>query len=222
MEGFDDSENNEGINDRIDGGNVTSDDDDDDSDDDSDDDRDDDHRSPLHPSSPSHQIRSSTSPAYSSIRGKTKVYSKLRSLDLDVDPLIDNFGVNRVLQRGKVVLLQRKYHQFQDTVLDKESNDKEAVDVRSKKFTQSENKELEKRAAISHSAVSRLGVQTERSKKSRQLKSHLRDPFVEETEQGSSKAATSDLPYEDYEQALVSPWSRSPARLTGCFERFIR
>jgi hypothetical protein len=43
-----------------------------------------------------------------------KVYPKLEPLNLEDEPLIDNIGVRRVLNRGAIVVLSREYHDLEE------------------------------------------------------------------------------------------------------------
>ncbi|KAK9459918.1 uncharacterized protein V1516DRAFT_678395 [Lipomyces oligophaga] len=121
-------------------------------------------------------------------RGTARVFSALRPLESDVDPLIDSVGVTRVLHRGKLVLLQREYRNLQ---LDHERIEAE-------------------RKASQYSATSDATIVDKRSTRiaSNNCKSRVRPRFRDPFEDSSRLL---DMPYEDYEQALHSPWTNSPA-----------
>ncbi|KAK9490280.1 hypothetical protein V1508DRAFT_425327 [Lipomyces doorenjongii] len=155
--------------------------------------------------------------------GIARIYSALRPLESDIDPLIDSLGVSRVLQRGKVVLLQREYRNFQDTATGStQSKDKTAAtEPRDRRHstalspslrgsvqsnTGDESVSLE-RPPLSH----RSAFAEKKDRLKTKLKPKLRDPFDDVGANLVLQSASADLPYEDYEQALLSPWSHSPA-----------
>ncbi|KAK3717957.1 hypothetical protein LTR37_005383 [Vermiconidia calcicola] len=128
-------------------------------------------------------------PAFSSIAGGVdagpyaEVFSSLRSLDHEVRPLIEPGGVNRVLDRGRVVTVTRDYVP--------ESSD--AKDDRQPGATPGQAETPEPPPT----AVRQL--ETER------IFGNYRSVF-------SSDNAPSQLrDYEEYEQHPTSPWSQSPA-----------
>ncbi|KAK9477341.1 hypothetical protein V1514DRAFT_334156 [Lipomyces japonicus] len=145
--------------------------------------------------------------------GTTRVYSALRPLDSDIDPLIDNLGVNRVIQRGKIVLLQREYRSFDDGNANT-SNDVDDDQIQHDSVSVSIDDR--RRSVLSDGSGDRPALQHRnafvdvKEKKRSFFKPKLRDPFEDNTSLVPPGTSNS-LPYEDYEQALSSPWSHSPA-----------
>ncbi|KAK9450785.1 uncharacterized protein V1518DRAFT_411701 [Limtongia smithiae] len=139
-------------------------------------------------------------------QGVAKIYSALRPLESDIDPLIDSSGVNRVIQRGKLVLLQREYRNLDDV----QASDSTPPESRTRSPLS--------RKQSAYSNVSESSVTTERpqlhhrnafaTRMNKFMKPPLRDPFDESS---TPPFAAGDLSYEDYEQVLLSPWSNSPA-----------
>ncbi|KAK7208204.1 hypothetical protein BZA70DRAFT_273140 [Myxozyma melibiosi] len=141
--------------------------------------------------------------------GVAKIYTSLRPLESDVDPIIDSLGVSRVLHRGKVAVLQREYRNLQRSPESQPNGSKP--------------EELKRPAVLAgsrkHSTVSTVSDASTITEQRPSLphrnaftkskkKPMLRDPF----DNGSVSAqALYNLPYEDYEQCLLSPWSHSPA-----------
>ncbi|KAK9249486.1 hypothetical protein V1506DRAFT_526080 [Lipomyces tetrasporus] len=148
-----------------------------------------------------------------------RIYSTLRSLESDIDPLIDGLGVSRVLQRGKVVLLQREYRNFQDTTTQRKGR-KADTEPRGRRhstaLSPSRSGSLQSNTgeglSVERPALPHRNAFTEKKDRLKTtLKPKLRDPFDDAGGSLMPHARSSDLPYEDYEQAILSPWSHSPA-----------
>ncbi|KAK9371216.1 hypothetical protein V1509DRAFT_636895 [Lipomyces kononenkoae] len=155
--------------------------------------------------------------------GIPKIYSALRPLDSDIDPLIDSLGVSRVLQRGKVVLLQREYRNFPGNIAEatKTNSIDATVDQQNRRLptavpaagsasvpsTTEEGPVPLERPPLSH----RNAFAERKDRLKAKGKPKLRDPFDDMNGSLPLLSTSADLPYEDYEQALLSPWSHSPA-----------
>lgn len=116
-----------------------------------------------------------------------KVHSTLRALDSDDEPLIDNYGVKRVLDRGSIVILSREYR------------DPEQIKRREDEILAAHKKELEETSPTS--------TEPKRSES-------VRSAVLAAWEQTFFKPPEAGRPpprYEEYEQPLASPWSQSPA-----------
>ncbi|KAF1945675.1 autoinducer 2 sensor kinase/phosphatase-like protein luxQ [Clathrospora elynae] len=141
----------------------------------------------------SHSFSGSTSrgghalsdPEYSSLGESsppTAVYHVLRALDHEPDALIDNTGVSRVLERGRLVTLTRDYStSFSASKDDHAENDKPEQSKPSALQSSAAAQEAQKIPAARGRAT--LGVN---------------DPRLQPR-------------YEEYEQFPSSPWAQSPA-----------
>ncbi|KAK3321221.1 hypothetical protein B0T19DRAFT_360093 [Cercophora scortea] len=144
--------------------------------------------------------------------GQGKVLNVLQALDYEADPLIDHNGVQRVLERGRVVALTRTYPYLDQTSADNKPSDVKAVS--SGNSPEGARKKARKARSDSTSKLSSL------------LGSAKLAPALGRASTGlapEKKAATAasrigdDTPrpptpkYEEYEQAPPSPWSQSPA-----------
>ncbi|KAF2996490.1 hypothetical protein E8E13_005238 [Curvularia kusanoi] len=132
-------------------------------------------------------------PDFSSVGGEpttsTSVFGVLRALDHEPDALIDNTGVNRVLERGRVVTLTRDYSTSMST-------SREDLAERERENTE-ENKPPADKAIASATEAQKPG------------RSH-----AGLTTKPGSLGVSSLVPkprYEEYEQYPASPWAQSPA-----------
>ncbi|KAK9376157.1 uncharacterized protein V1513DRAFT_397029 [Lipomyces chichibuensis] len=150
--------------------------------------------------------------------GIARIYSALRPLESDIDPLIDSLGVSRVLQRGKVVLLQREYRNFQDTAT--EATQPTQSTGKSRRYSTAlspsrrgsvQSNTGDECVTLERPQLSHRNAFAEKDRLKTKLKAKLRDPFDDVGVNLMPQSASADLPYEDYEQALLSPWSHSPA-----------
>ncbi|KAH6643873.1 hypothetical protein C7974DRAFT_382422 [Boeremia exigua] len=129
-------------------------------------------------------------PDFSSVGGEpttpTAVFNVLRALDHEPDALIDNTGVNRVLERGRLVTLTRDYSTSVTTSRE-ELTEKEKTD---------ENKQFAEKAGAPTTEAPKAG------------RSH-----VPPVKPGSHVTGSLGLRprYEEYEQYPSSPWAQSPA-----------
>jgi PAS domain S-box-containing protein len=124
---------------------------------------------------------------FSSIGGEpttpTAVFNVLRALDHEPDALIDNTGVNRVLERGRVVTLTRDYSTSMSTSRE---------DLAEKEKAEENKSATEKSGAVGPD-------------------SHKMAPLA--AKPGSLGVGSLGLRprYEEYEQYPASPWAQSPA-----------
>nr|POE48047.1 peroxide stress-activated histidine kinase mak1 [Quercus suber] len=139
------------------------------------------------PSSGSSRIASSSDPEFSSVAGGldagpyTEVFSTLQGLDHEAHPLIEPGGINRVLERGRVVTVTRDYS-LEDDAPDTRSSTTEVHSKDStRKSTGVTKSGNEKVFDVSHAAS------------------------VPE----ASSLLNRD--YQEYEQYPISPWAQSPA-----------
>ncbi|GAB7352292.1 hypothetical protein MBLNU459_g2748t1 [Dothideomycetes sp. NU459] len=153
-----------------------------------------DHRRPLI------NIRhtSMSEPEFSSVGGEgpvpphLAVYPVLKGLDSEVDGLIDTRGVNKVLERGKMVTLTRDY------------SNEEADSSNSSKDSQSD-RSVETSQPQQPGRMERQDSQLTVGKSPQPI-GNFRNFF---SGLDSSKRRGSN--YEEYEQYPPSPWSQSPA-----------
>ncbi|KAF2877790.1 putative histidine kinase HHK2p [Massariosphaeria phaeospora] len=119
----------------------------------------------------------------------TAVFSVLRALDHEPDALIDNAGVNRVLERGRLVTLTRDYSTSLST---------STVSSRS-----TENQDEPTRTAVKHAKSSQEPPKL----------SSIPGRTGGTTRSGAAEQSEPRLQsyYEEYEQFPSSPWAQSPA-----------
>ena len=116
-----------------------------------------------------------------------KVHSNLKPLNSEEEPLIDNYGIKRVLDRGSIVVLSREYR------------DPEQIKRREDAILEVHEKELEE------------GSQSAKAtKKSESVRSAVLAAW-EQTFFKPPEAGRNPAPYEEYEQPFASPWSQSPS-----------
>jgi len=119
---------------------------------------------------------------------KGTVYPTLQPLDSVDEPLIDNIGIQRVLNRGSVVVLSREYHDLEEVKRREEKRLKAHQEELSE-----ESKELAKRPGSIRSEVLAAWEKT----------------YFKPPERAQIRG------YEEYEQPLASPWAQSPAPSAG-------
>jgi PAS domain S-box-containing protein len=124
---------------------------------------------------------------FSSVGGEpappTAVYHVLRALDHEPDALIDNTGINRVLERGRLVTLTRDYSTSTATATKDEPADKDKLEQYKPSAMQGTVAAQEAHKATA--ARGRANLATS-------------DPRLQQR-------------YEEYEQYPSSPWAQSPA-----------
>ncbi|KAF1930315.1 uncharacterized protein M421DRAFT_3392 [Didymella exigua CBS 183.55] len=137
--------------------------------------------------STSNRDPSFSDPDFSSVGGEpitaTSVFSVLRALDYEPDALIDNTGVNRVLERGRLVTLTRDYSTSMSTPREN-LGEKEKSE---------ENKPATEKSGAAGPEAHKMGRLAARP--------------------GSLGVGSFGLQprYEEYEQYPASPWAQSPA-----------
>ncbi|KAF2687997.1 hypothetical protein K458DRAFT_173933 [Lentithecium fluviatile CBS 122367] len=115
------------------------------------------------------------------------VFPVLRALDHEPDALIDNAGINRVLERGRLVTLTRDYST--------------SISTSSKGLVDPEYQEQSKTAGIPPTAPVPDRATNIRGRNNL-------PPKTANTEQGATQLQPR---YEEYEQFPSSPWAQSPA-----------
>ncbi|KAJ4303477.1 hypothetical protein N0V90_002372 [Kalmusia sp. IMI 367209] len=131
-------------------------------------------------------------PDFSSIGGAenlspTAVFTVLRALDHEPDALIDNAGINRVLERGRLVTLTRDYSPHFST------SSKSSID--------SEQDDLSK-STKSH-------VNTQEAQRPSTIRARGGAPLKNASMDHGDRRLQPR--YEEYEQYPSSPWAQSPA-----------
>jgi PAS domain S-box-containing protein len=125
-------------------------------------------------------------PEFSSVGGEhsppTAVYHVLRALDHEPDALIDNIGINRVLERGRLVTLTRDYST--STTLTKED------------LLEKDKQEQQRPSAMQGTAAAQEAHKATNARGRASLATS--DPRLQQR-------------YEEYEQYPSSPWAQSPA-----------
>lgn len=137
---------------------------------------------------------------------KGRVLPVLQGLDMEADPLIDHNGVQRVIERGKVIALTRSYP-YLDTTAEKSNEEAK------KKQQQQQQKKLTRNESVSKLS-SLLGNAAAPKSHVRGAKSLSRDKskisnLLSVLNDDEPRSLTPK--YEEYEQAPPSPWSQSPA-----------
>lgn len=140
-----------------------------------------------------------------------RVFPVLQALDYEADALIDNIGVSRVLERGKVIALTRDFPYIgheNDSSSGHRSSPQSAKTKESDSELNGNVKAQPGRSISAMSKNSRTSKLSGRSGKAAASASKGTGPWE------SSQDAINDRPvrrYEEYEQAPPSPWAQSPA-----------
>ncbi|KAK8006477.1 hsp90-like protein, partial [Apiospora marii] len=140
---------------------------------------------------------------------KGRVLPVLQGLDLEADPLIDHNGIQRVIERGKVIALTRSYP-YLDAITEEKQPEKKAPVVEEKKKPKKPT-----RAGSTSKLSSLLGNAANPRTGGRIGKSATREKS--KISNVMSVLDIDDEPrpptpkYEEYEQTPPSPWSQSPA-----------
>ncbi|POS86147.1 hypothetical protein EPUL_003659, partial [Erysiphe pulchra] len=130
-----------------------------------------------------------------------RVFTFLQALDHEIDPLIDNKGISRVLQREKVIALIRDYPYAFSLKNNENSGGKKSRQNSRSRCLDNDSKasffgQRKSRSCRAGSYSQSVDLDTNPSNNSRL-------DYEYEMEQ--------ELEYDDYEQAPASPWSQSPA-----------
>jgi len=135
----------------------------------------------------------------SMLNGRTKVYPNLKALDVDDDPLIDNAGVKRVLDRGSIVILSREYR------------DADSLRRREEEILKTHQHELDEDSKTQDTQPGHPPLQ-EPSPSNQKAASSIRRDVLSAWEQTFFKPPPGkSTSYEEHEQHIQSPWSQSPA-----------
>ncbi|KAG9234477.1 hypothetical protein BJ875DRAFT_11666 [Amylocarpus encephaloides] len=125
-----------------------------------------------------------------------RVFPVLQALEYEADPLIDNMGVMRVLEREKLVVLTRDYpYNGKSEPDERSSGSGSKTSQRSSKSRESLTDKSKKGKAPDLSSR----IQSFLGSKSKHTRHSSRDPPSLQTR------------YEEYEQGPPSPWAQSPA-----------
>jgi hypothetical protein len=129
------------------------------------------------------------------VRGR--VFPVLQALEYEADPLIDNTGVMRVLDREKLVVLTRDYP------YDEKSTSEDSNGGSGSKHSQ--------RSSGGKSKASSIDKTTK--VKAPDLTSRIQNFFGGKARHARNSARETAVPtrYEEYEQGPPSPWAQSPA-----------
>ncbi|KAK0103629.1 hypothetical protein ONS95_005641 [Cadophora gregata] len=141
---------------------------------------------------------------------KGRIFSVLQALDYEAEPLIDNKGVLRVVERGKVIALTRDYPYVEATKDEKSGGSKSSSSpsMKSKESPNDRNKS-NKSPDVGSRISSFFGGRTRRSSRGARTSSDKgKLPGSRSVEDEEPQSAPK---YEEYEQAPPSPWSQSPA-----------
>ncbi|KAK2629944.1 hypothetical protein QTJ16_000764 [Diplocarpon rosae] len=138
---------------------------------------------------------------------KGRVFSVLQALDYEAEPLIDNKGVSRVVERGKVIALTRDYPYVESTK-DEKSGGSKSSNPSTKSRDSSENKSKPASAPDTGSRIaSFFGSRPRKSSRASRDKGKGFPSSLKTSEERDQSIPR----YEEYEQAPPSPWSQSPA-----------
>ena len=152
-----------------------------------------------------------------------RVLPVLQALDYEADPLIDGAGVNRVLERGRTVVLSREYNVASKSSVRSKSEDRcSNVDENQQPLISSTNPTVRKRVKTEHPLSKDVPLQAaapviQGSSPSPQPITNRGSPSTDERAGVHPAREAQPIvpgglpPYEDFEQVPSSPWSNSPA-----------
>ncbi|OWP05620.1 hypothetical protein B2J93_1669 [Marssonina coronariae] len=139
------------------------------------------------------------------VRGR--MFSVLQALDFEAEPLIDNKGVSRVVERGKVIALTRDYPYVESTQ-DEKSGGSKSSHTSTKSRNPPDNKSKPAPAPDTGSRIaSFFGSRSRKSSRASRDKGKGFPSSLKPSEEQDRSIPR----YEEYEQAPPSPWSQSPA-----------
>lgn len=149
-------------------------------------------------------------PAVSAREVRGRVFPVLQALDYEADPLLDNTGVIKILERGKVITLTRDY-----PYLDYGEDDSSGGSLGSQSSAmQKETQDV--RPGLASRMSSFMG--SSRSSRGTREARETRASSGDKSRSAKSHAHLQEVPpepktarYEEYEQIPASPWSQSPA-----------
>jgi PAS domain S-box-containing protein len=139
---------------------------------------------------------------------KGRVFPVLQALDYEAEPLIDNKGVLRVLERGRLIALTRDYPYVENPSDEKSGSSKSShQSSRSPVDKGKKNKSPDTSSRI----ASFLGSRARRSSRSSRSQMSDKGKNLPTSTRAADDESFPALRYEEYEQAPPSPWSQSPA-----------
>ncbi|KAI9046606.1 hypothetical protein LZ554_009349 [Drepanopeziza brunnea f. sp. 'monogermtubi'] len=139
---------------------------------------------------------------------KGRIFSVLQALDYEAESLIDNRGVSRVVERGKVIALTRDYPYVETSKDEKSGSSKSSNPGNRSKGVPIDEQKTPQMPDIGSRVSSFFGGRLRKSSSPRTLSEKGKGLSMRAVEDVEGQA----LPrYEEYEQAPPSPWSQSPA-----------
>lgn len=138
---------------------------------------------------------------------KGRIFPVLQALDYEAEPLIDNKGVSRVVERGKVIALTRDYP-YVDCARDEKSGSSKSSGTSTHSKESPSDKPKHSRMPDVSPRVSFFGGRP-RKHSGAKLSSEKGKSLPTRDEEGEECLPVPN--YEEYEQAPPSPWSQSPA-----------
>ncbi|KAH8787057.1 hypothetical protein F5882DRAFT_428215 [Hyaloscypha sp. PMI_1271] len=151
------------------------------------------------------------SPQSGSREDKGRVFPVLQALDYEAEPLIDNKGVMRVLERGRLITLTRDYPYVGNLADEKSGGSIKSSHASSKSKTPPTDKAKKNKSPETSSRISSFfGTRARRGSRSRSQMSDKGKTLPTST-RVADEVLLPALRYEEYEQAPPSPWSQSPA-----------
>jgi len=174
----------------------------------------------------------------SEVRGR--VFPTLQPLNCEADALLDETGVSRVLQRGKMVVLSREYRDVKTHLVEKEKRRKDMESTKSSPPKASSDKKIGSPTAGIQATMGlgKLDMPTSpfrappqpptplffvkgtrRKRKPPPKDNYAHNPVLQyySTQQhlhhvqSRAQSPNRASSYEEYEQPITSPWSQSPA-----------
>lgn len=149
-------------------------------------------------------------PESASRETRGQVFPVLQALDYESEPLIDNKGIMRVLERGKVIALTRDYPYVESTTDEKSGGSKSSTKSKESpndKLKKGKSPEVSSRIASFFGGKTRINrARSQISDKGKSMPSSRRSIDLADDDNPSTAPR-----YEEYEQAPPSPWSQSPA-----------
>lgn len=142
-----------------------------------------------------------------------RVFSVLQALDHESDPLIDNKGISRVIQRGNVIALTRDYPYIGSSTMNERTTKKKSCRSSRTRCSGSEKSKTRNADLGSRTSSNFFGY---RPSKTNRTGSHFQASdsntnFNESIRVENDDKEELDNKYDEYEQASASPWSQSPA-----------
>jgi signal transduction histidine kinase len=151
-------------------------------------------------------------PQAASREDKGRVFPVLQALDYEAEPLIDNKGVMRVLERGRLITLTRDYPYVEHPADEKSGGSSKSSHPGGAKSNLPPNDKAKKnKSPETSSRISTFfGTRARRGSRSRSQMSE-KGKNVPTSTHVADEEIFPTLSYEEHEQAPPSPWSQSPA-----------